>query len=61
MKRNGKAGRAGKRFLGRSPNWLRTAAIAKPQGQARERGSFGPASAVVSIDPETGLPREGAQ
>jgi|GEM_PF-1277622 len=41
--------------VGRSPAWLKTVAIAKPC-RTPVRGTFGAASEVVRIDPETGLP-----
>jgi hypothetical protein len=48
-----------RKAVGRAPVWLKTAAISIPQGPKPIRGTFGAASPVVSIDPKTGLPREG--
>ena len=57
-----KLGKMAKRRLakavGRSPAWLKTVAVALPRRSQSVRGSFGPASLVISIDPQTGLPRE---
>lgn len=47
--------------VGRAPKWLKTVQIAKAPRPAALRGSFGAASAVVRIDPATGLPREEEQ
>lgn len=44
--------------VGSAPNYLKTVMIAKPQRKPRVAGSFGAASAVIRIDPKTGLPRE---
>lgn len=57
-KRNAKRDAMRRKAVGRAPTWLRTAAIAKPAGKPRVKGTFGAASAGVSIDPATGLPRE---
>ena len=60
MKRNTKLWKARKRNVAKAPNWLRTAAIAKPR-KAKVSGTFGPASEVVRIDPETGEPMQAAR
>lgn len=46
--------------VGRAPVWLKTVQIAKPARRAPVRGTFGAASPVVRIDPETGHPFAGA-
>lgn len=63
MPRRGKAPRAKRlaKSVGKSPAWLKTVIIAKPGLVGAARGTFGPASEVVRIDPKTGLPlAEGA-
>ena len=44
--------------VGRAPAWLKTVQIAKAPCRTPTRGTFGAASAVVRIDPATGLPRD---
>jgi hypothetical protein len=61
MKKPGKqAKRQMQKAVKGSPAWLATAIIGTRAGAQRKpiRGSFGAASAVVSIDPKTGLPRD---
>lgn len=43
--------------VGRAPAWLKTVQIAKG-ARPRERGTFGAASPVVLIDPETMEPMQ---
>lgn len=56
MKRATKLWAGRKKAVGRAPAWLKTAAIAKPSKRPAPRGTFGPASDVVRIDPKTGKP-----
>lgn len=60
MKKPGK--KAKRRMIAatkRAPVWMQTAIIGERVGRpAPIRGSFGAASPVVSIDPQTGLPRQ---
>lgn len=48
--------KAQEKFVGRSPVWLKTVAIAKMPHRPRVQGTFGAASDVVRIDPHTGEP-----
>lgn len=56
MKGGKKARRQLRKSVGRAPTWLKTVAVAKPHRRPRVAGSFGAASPVVKIDPQTGLP-----
>lgn len=55
-RKNAKRDAARRKAVGRAPNYLKTVMISLPPKEARVRGSFGAASAVVRIDPATGLP-----
>lgn len=59
-KRNTKIWKARKRAVGAAPAYLKTVMIAKPRSKPRVKGTFGAASEVVRIDPETGQPIEAA-
>lgn len=46
-----------KKVMARSPVWLQTVQNGAPPRRDRISGTFGAASPVTHIDPQTGLPR----
>lgn len=59
-KRKGSKGQRRRKAVGAAPVWLKTVLISVPQRPKPIRGTFGAASEVVRIDPETGRPIEAA-
>lgn len=57
-RKNAKRDAIRRKAVGRAPNYLKTVMISLPPKKAQVSGTFGAASAVVRIDPKTGLPLE---